>query len=76
MDLQKYQDQELKGVIRSLRVMQGKAKDSGNIYYYIQMVFVNGYEKRIFLNNDETFAWVNAFDVLEQDRQLVNEYNG
>lgn len=76
MDLQQYLDQELKGAIRSVRVQQGKAKDSGNIYYYVQLIFINGYEKRIFLNNDESFAWINAFQQLESERQLTNEYNG
>ena len=68
--LQKYLNQELKGIVQSIVVIQGTAKDSGNIYYAIEMTFINGYKKRIFLRNDEQFAWVNAFDQLVTQQQV------
>lgn len=73
-DLQKYLNRELKGAIRSVTVGQGKAKDSGNTYYYIQLSFVNGYDKRIFLNSEESFAWCNAFEQLETEQQISAEF--
>lgn len=74
MDLSKYMDRELKGAIRTVRVNQGKAKDSGNIYYYIELGFNNGFTKRVFLSSDESFAWCNAFDLLETENVIQNEF--
>lgn len=70
MDLQDYQNQELKGVIRTIRVEQGKAKDSGNIYYYLHIVLVNGYEYRKYLSNEEKFAWINALDTFKAEKVM------
>lgn len=74
MDLSKYLDRELIGAIRSMRVQQGKAKDSGNTYYYIELFFNNGYNKRLFLTSDEIFAWCNAFEMLETNKVIDNEF--
>lgn len=60
MDLQQYKDEEIMDIISSVKIKEGKSKDSGNIYYYVNITFVNGYEKRLFLNNDERFAWLDA----------------
>lgn len=72
--LSKYLDRDLRGAIRSMRVQQGKAKDSGNVYYYIELIFNNGYNKRLFLSSDETFAWCNAFEMLETNKVIDNEF--
>lgn len=72
--LSKYLDRDLRGAIRSMRVQQGKAKDSGNVYYYIELIFNNGYNKRLFLSSDETFAWCNAFEMLETNKFIDNEF--
>lgn len=72
--LSKYLDRDLRGAIRSMRVQQGKAKDSGNVYYYIELIFNNGYNKRLFLSSDETFAWCNAFEMLEINKVIDNEF--
>lgn len=59
---------DLKNAITSVEVVQGTAKDSGNIYYAIELKFVNGYTKRMFLRSDESFAWANAFDLIDVQR--------
>ena len=69
-ELQKYIGKSnLKGAIASLDVVQGTAKESGNIYYAVELTFINGYKKRMFLRSDEAFAWCNAFQQLETQVQ-------
>lgn len=68
--LVRYLGKELKGAISSLKVVQGTARDSGNTYYAIELAFINGYTKRIFLRSDEQFAWTNAFEQLETQKQV------
>lgn len=72
--LQKYMNKDLKDSIAKLEVVQGTAKDSGNIYYAIEISFINGYSKRIFLSGAEQFAWVNAFEQLETQIQVNKEF--
>ena len=50
--LQKYMGRNLKNIINDIQVVQGTAKDSGNLYYAIELSFVNGYKKRLFLKSD------------------------
>lgn len=66
----KYLGRDLKEAIAKIEVVQGTAKDSGNIYYAIKMTFINGYESRIFLRGAEQFAWVNAFEQLSTQKQV------
>ena len=68
--LAKYMGQNLKGIISSINVVQGTAKDSGNTYYCIEMGFINGYKKRLYLRAEEQFAWVNAFETLNVSKQF------
>lgn len=65
-----YHNRDLRKVISNLTVASGTAKESGNIYYYIEMTLINGYKKRIFVNSDEAFAWINAFDQSETESQI------
>lgn len=71
--LQKYLGKELKDAIASVQIVQGTAKDSGNIYYAVKMTFINGYEKRLFLQSAEQFAWTNAFDLVETNKVINYE---
>ena len=69
--LQKYFGRtDLKKAIASLDVIQGKAKDSGNIYYAIELKFINGYTKRFFPMDAEKFAITNAFDLVPVQEQV------
>lgn len=68
--LAKYLGKELKGSIAKLEVVQGTAKESGNVYYAVEITFINSYKKRLYLRNDEAFAWSNAFEQLETQRQV------
>lgn len=70
MGIEKFKDQELKDVVRSIRVYEGRAKDSGNVYYALDLHLTNGYTKRLFLNNEESFAWINALELLDTDKQI------
>lgn len=72
--LAKFIGKDLKGSIGKVEVVQGTAKDSGNIYYAIEISFINGYKKRLFLRSDEQFAWCNAFDMLETQSQIDSAF--
>lgn len=72
--LAEYQNQNLKGIIKSVQVVQGIAKDSGNTYYAIELQFINGYSKRLFLRSDEQFAWVNAIELLDVDKTINEQF--
>lgn len=72
--LQKYHNRDLRGAVQGLTVVQGTAKESGNIYYCIEITFINGFKKRIFLRSDEQFAWCNAFEMLETNNSLDSEF--
>lgn len=72
--LQKYMNKNLKDSIDNLQVVQGTAKETGNIYYAVEITFINGYSKRIFLSGAEQFAWVNAFEQLETQIQVNKEF--
>lgn len=60
-----YMGRNLKDAISNVEVCQGTAKDSGNIYYYVQISFVNGFQKRLYLQSAEAFAFTNAFDMVK-----------
>lgn len=63
--MDQYIDKEYKNAIGSFKLKKGIAKDSGNEYYYLSLTLVNGYEQRIFLNNDKMFAVKDAFSSLD-----------
>lgn len=71
--LAQYLNTELKDIIASVEVFQGTAKETGSPYYAIDLKFINGYSKRLFLRQDEMFAWVNAIEQLQTSKQLDNE---
>ena len=54
---------DLSGAIQSFKVYQGKAKNTGNIYYAMDLTLVNGFTKRIFFNRGEDFGLAQAFDM-------------
>lgn len=68
--LSNYIGKELKDAIGSVQVVSGKAKDSGRSWYAVELQFINGYSKRYFLNNEETFAWTDAFETLATEKQV------
>lgn len=74
MDLQKYLNRDLKSAIANLQVVQGTAKDSGNVYYAIEITFINGYQHRLFLRGAEQFAWTSAFDLIQTQQQMDNAF--
>lgn len=63
---------DLTKVIGKVEVIQGTAKDSGNIYYAIETTLVNGFKFRTFLRGAELFAWSNALDQM-QTQQIVDQ---
>lgn len=71
--LAQYLNMELKGIIASVEVFQGTAKETGSPYYAIDLKFINGYSKRLFLKQDEQFAWVNAIEQLQVSNQMDAE---
>lgn len=63
-DLQDYHNQDLTDSIKLLTVKQGKSKE-GTDYYYLELTFINGFTKRIFVNSTESFGFLNAFQSLQ-----------
>lgn len=68
--LSQYMGRDLKKAISGLEIVQGVARNTGDPYYAVEIAFINGYKKRIFLRSDEQFAWTNAFDLLDSDKQV------
>lgn len=71
--MDKYINTNQKKAIESLTVCQGIAKETGNPYYYLSLKFINGYEKRIFLNDDSKFAVLNALDTVQVTEVMSDE---
>lgn len=67
-----YIGKNLKNIITDVRVVQGTSKDSGKLYYYIELLFINGYKKVLFLKSDEAFAWLNAMQTLDVSSELID----
>lgn len=68
--LQKYLGRELKDIISGLHVIQATAKESGNTYYCLELTFINGFSKRLYLGQGEPFAFTNAVDMLSTQQQV------
>lgn len=62
-ELKDYHNQDLTDSIKLLTVKQGKSKE-GTDYYYLDLSFINGFSKRIFVNSSEMFGFLNAFQSL------------
>ena len=62
-ELQDFHNQDLTDSIKLLTVKQGKSKE-GTDYYYLELTFINGFSKRIFVNSTESFGFLNAFQSL------------
>lgn len=73
-DFSRYMNRNLKDTIVKLEVIQGTAKDSGNVYYALEFTLINGYTKRLFLQNAEQFAFINAFQQLDTQKQIDNNF--
>lgn len=71
--LSKYHNRDLTKSINNLTVVQGTSKE-GNVYFAIEITFINGYKKRIFLRSDEQFAWCNAFDMIDANKVIESEF--
>ena len=69
-----YMGRNLKDSIANVEVCQGTAKDSGNIYYYVQITFINGYPKRLYLQSAEAFAFTNAFEMIQTNSELDSNF--
>ena len=63
-EFQDYHNQDLTDSIKLLTVKQGKSKE-GTDYYYLELTFINGFTKRIFVNSTESFGFLNAFQSLQ-----------
>lgn len=63
MDNSKYINKNIIKVLKSLDIKQGTSKE-GSSYLYLDLVFNNGYAKRVFINNESMFAIRNAVDLM------------
>lgn len=69
--MENYLEKNYIKAIESLTCKQGIAKESGNPYYYIDLLLKNGYKKKIFLNSESQFAFTNAFDLADTEVQVT-----
>lgn len=53
-------------IIRELIIKKETSKATGRPYYCFDLKFINGYERRIFLNNDQLFAMTDACRQIEE----------
>lgn len=72
--LAKYINHDITKVIGKVEVIQGTAKDSGNIYYALETTLINGFKFRTFLRGAEQFAWENALDQLATQSQVESNF--
>lgn len=71
--LSNYLDKDLLKSVQSFTIKQGTSKD-GNVYYYLCLTLINGYQARIFPNSDAVFAYCNAFDTLDITKQFESDF--
>lgn len=64
LTMQDLQNKSLKGVIEDVMVKSGTSKD-GNPYTYLEIIYINGWKQRAFLNDDQRFGFLNACEVLK-----------
>lgn len=64
-----YVGQDVKNIIKKMEIVQRTSKD-GNPYFAIEMTFCNGYTKLLFVNSQELFAWTNALEMLDTEKQI------
>lgn len=67
-----YIGQDLKKVIKSATLCKGKSKETGSEYLYINFLFNNGYEKRMFLNTDSSYIIKYCLDESQVDNLIFN----
>ena len=72
--LAKYLGRDLRGVIGGIEVVSGTSKE-GKPYYCIEISLINSYKKRLFLRSDEQFAWTNAIDLYDTQKQVDTIFN-
>lgn len=61
--------------LQGSKFCEGKTKD-GSTYYYISIMFKNGFEKRLFLNNSDIFGIKDAVNMIDKNasfKDVVNE---
>lgn len=63
--MDEYLNKNYKKALAELSIFKGAAKETGNPYYMLVLKFNNGYERRLFLNDDQKFALQNAFDLVD-----------
>lgn len=71
--LAQYHNKDLRPAIQNMTVVQGTSKE-GNVYFAVEITFINGYQKRIFLKSDEQFAWCNAFDMINANQTVEAQF--
>ena len=69
--LQNYIGRDIKNIISQMEVVSRTSKE-GNPYLAIQITFVNGFQKILFIQSAETFAWVNALEYLQTSNSINN----
>lgn len=67
-------DKDILKAVSAVLVKQGKTKDGMN-YDYLDIVFVNGWTKRVFLNSDGLYGLLNACEVSRNSSSSSSESN-
>ena len=64
---------DLVNSIADLKVVSGLSK-SNTTYYCLELSFTNGYSRRLFLNDAETFAITNAFEQSDINKTIDADF--
>ena len=64
LTMNQLENKSLKGAIEDVLVKSGTSKD-GNPYTYLEIIYINGWKQRAFLNDDQKFGFLNACELLK-----------
>lgn len=69
---------DISHVISAIQLKEGKARETGNTYYYLEFDFKNGYAERVFISSKNSFGVLNALEnampTREQSEKAYNDF--
>lgn len=71
LTLNDIQNKNLLSAVREVIPKKGKTKD-GLEYDYLDLVFVNGWSKRVFLGSDGAFGLLNAAELAKNNLNAID----
>lgn len=66
LTMQDLQGKNIAGALKNMTVKSGTSKD-GNPYTYLELTYINDWRQRVFLNDDQRFAFLNACELYKSN---------